>query len=516
MKNRILQTTILFICFFTVIKSTFSQTKSQKLAPFGCGTDILRKKELRESPKLQAESEAFETFYRDFIYAQSRQTVQTRGTAIYTIPVVFHIFHQGEALGDQWNPTDEQIQEGLNLMNNNFKNASNATFANNPFSGVDMQIEFCLAQRTPNNTATTGIERFNNTTFASPTAFSVWDGFSSYLWDATKYCNIFMIKDFPPDLPNVIGIYMSGLDVVTIRSYLMITGSNAPTHELGHYFSLAHPFTGSCPNSDCLTSGDRVCDTPPRYSQFSTNDCINPANSCSTDIDDVSANNPFRPIANGGLGDVVDSYENYMDYTACQASFTQGQKARVFANIAGGLNRPSLVLSNACMSVLPVELVQFSAKTTGNQAIFNWQTATETNVKNFDIEKSLDSQKFEKIAEVKAHNTPSVYQAFDNQFSESAYYRLKINDLDGTSSYSKTVFLEKNGTKSIKISRNTEGGIFIETDDIIESVIVTNNIGQVLKTTKDNRFGLTDLPTGIYIISVKTNKAVISQKVLNF
>lgn len=167
-------------------------------------------------------------------------------------------------------------------------------------------------------------------------------------------------------------------------------------------------------------------------------------------------------------------------------------------------------------SVLSTELIQFSVKENGNQTEFNWQTASETNVKNFDIEKSLDGQKFEKIAEIKANNTPSVYQAFDHQFSESAYYRLKINDLDGTNSHSKTVFLEKNGAKTIKINRNTEGGILIETDDKIESVILTNNIGQVLKTTKDNRMGLTDLPTGIYIISVKTNKTFVSQKILNF
>ena len=167
-------------------------------------------------------------------------------------------------------------------------------------------------------------------------------------------------------------------------------------------------------------------------------------------------------------------------------------------------------------SVLSAELIQFSAKNNENKVELNWQTATETNVKNFEIEKSSDGQKFEKIAEIKANNTPSVYQAFDNQFSESAYYRLKINDLDGTNSYSKTVFLEKKGAKTIKISRNTEGGIFIETDDKIESVIITNNIGQILKTTKDNRFGLTDLPAGIYIISVKTNKSFVSQKILNF
>ena len=150
-------------------------------------------------------------------------------------------------------------------------------------------------------------------------------------------------------------------------------------------------------------------------------------------------------------------------------------------------------------------------------------SSTRRAVKNFDIEKSLEGKTFSKIAEIKAHNTPEVvsslamtYQAFDDQFLESAYYRLKINDLDGTSKYSNIVFLEKNGDKTIKIRRNTEGSLFVETTDRIESIVVSNSIGQVVLTTKDSRLSLADLPKGIYIVSVKTEKAFMSEKMFNF
>ena len=174
------------------------------------------------------------------------------------------------------------------------------------------------------------------------------------------------------------------------------------------------------------------------------------------------------------------------------------------------------VVIEVTASVLSVELSKFSAKQENSKAELTWQTANEVAVKNFDIEKGTDGKTFSKIAEVKAHNTPSVYQAFDDQFSESAYYRLKINDLDGTSKYSNIVFLEKNGDKTIKIRRNTEGSVFVETNDKIESVVVSNSIGQVLKTTKDSRLSLADLPKGIYIVSVKTDKAFMSEKVFHF
>jgi Fibronectin type III domain len=163
---------------------------------------------------------------------------------------------------------------------------------------------------------------------------------------------------------------------------------------------------------------------------------------------------------------------------------------------------------------LAVELSQFTAKANGNKTTLNWQTANETNAQNFDIEKSLDGKNFSKIKEVKANNTPSVYQAFDDNFTESAYYRLKTNDLDGKTDYSKIVFVDKTKTKGIKISKNTEGPLSIETDDIIEQVTLTNAVGQVLKTDKSNLLLMDDIPMGIYIISVKTDKGFLSQKVL--
>jgi hypothetical protein len=164
--------------------------------------------------------------------------------------------------------------------------------------------------------------------------------------------------------------------------------------------------------------------------------------------------------------------------------------------------------------VLPIEFVSFNAKITeGDKTLLTWQTASELNVKNFEIEKSLNSKTFEKIAEIKANNTPSVYSAFDDQFSTSAYYRLKINDLDGKVNYSKIVFLEKGGDKTLKIISDTEGSVLIETTDKIELITVTNSIGQLIKSTKEKRFLMGELNSGIYIISVKTDKGFLSKKI---
>ena len=56
-------------------------------------------------------------------------------------------------------------------------------------------------------------------------------------------------------------------------------------------------------------------------------------------------------------------------------------------------NTTSIVIE-ILSAILPVEIVSFKVQSSGNQALINWQTATENGVKNFDIEKSADGRKF--------------------------------------------------------------------------------------------------------------------------
>ena len=76
-----------------------------------------------------------------------------------------------------------------------------------------------------------------------------------------------------------------------------------------------------------------------------------------------------------------------------------------------------------------------------------------------------------------------------------------------------TRFLLKTAPLSILLIFLSINTILSQTKDWIG---VSNSIGQVLKTTKDNRLSLADLPKGIYTVSVKTNKAFVSEKVFNY
>lgn len=91
---------------------------------------------------------------------------------------------------------------------------------------------------------------------------------------------------------------------------------------------------------------------------------------------------------------------------------------------------------------LPVELLSFDAAYNGQgQVLLNWSTATETNNRNFTIERTTDGQQYEEIGRVnsKAINGNSISQlnyAFTDEhpfMGGTAYYRLVQRDLNGSS-----------------------------------------------------------------------------------
>jgi PKD repeat protein len=165
------------------------------------------------------------------------------------------------------------------------------------------------------------------------------------------------------------------------------SNSKVHIHEAGHYCGLYHTFEGGCINSNCQTDNDQVCDTPPDASVSPVN-CGAVINTCTTDEDDISLNNPFRPIVNGGLGDQNDLYINYMDYgfQTCQTLFTDGQRVRMLTSLQQIRN--TLLDSHGCLSPCtnpltasfsftppePIQVgtsVQFTSQSTGG--VTNWE-----------------------------------------------------------------------------------------------------------------------------------------------
>ena len=101
--------------------------------------------------------------------------------------------------------------------------------------------------------------------------------------------------------------------------------------------------------------------------------------------------------------------------------------------------------SHITAEVVPVELVSFSSSVAGNIVNLNWSTATETNNRGFEIQRSQDRSNWNRIGFIEGKGTtsePQQYSYSDNLSDLSStqlYYRLKQLDFDGTSSYSKVL-----------------------------------------------------------------------------
>ncbi|MCB0728975.1 MAG: T9SS type A sorting domain-containing protein, partial [Ignavibacteriae bacterium] len=89
--------------------------------------------------------------------------------------------------------------------------------------------------------------------------------------------------------------------------------------------------------------------------------------------------------------------------------------------------------------VFPVELSGFSGNAMRNDVILNWSTVSEINNSGFDIERSSNDLKWEKVGYIKGNgtiNSVSNYNFEDKSLSSGKYkYRLKQIDYNGNYEY---------------------------------------------------------------------------------
>ncbi|HKC68605.1 MAG TPA: M43 family zinc metalloprotease [Bacteroidia bacterium] len=249
-----------------------------------------------------------------------------------TIPVVFHIMHQG---GPE-NVPNSYIYQALAEVNRvHTKTIPDTAGIDAMFKGVSgaNNYVFQLATIDPNGKCTNGIIRHYD-------ANTNWDQTQTpfpYTWDRTKYLNIYIVKNICSGQPCpgstsggiIVGYtYLPGTvpaqyDAV-VYNYQFMTGTNARSmaHEFGHWLGLNHTFNDPahpnqagvyCGDDNLATSTPTVAcvnvtdDTPKSRGFFST--CPSDTTSC-----DVSGH---------------ANKQNIMDYSSCPKNFTYGQIQRM-------------------------------------------------------------------------------------------------------------------------------------------------------------------------------------------
>lgn len=303
-----------------------------------CGAMEHLAEQLQQDPGMLQRMEAIERHTEQY---QRGDQVQFR--AVITIPVVFHIVHNGQAVGTGENVSDAVVQAQLDQLNQDYRKLnSDAGLVPSIFQGVhaDTEIQFCLAQRKPDGTATTGINRINGGR-TSWTRTQIEGSLKpTSIWDRNQYLNVWSLKfggadasllgyaQFPGGTASTDGVVVLFSSMGSVANPYPGGGSYARgrtlTHEVGHWLNLRHIW------GDATCGNDQVADTP--VHNTSNGGC------------------PTYPHLSTCSGTPVEMTMNYMDYTydACMYMFTAGQKTRMQAVLAAGGSRVSLASSPGC------------------------------------------------------------------------------------------------------------------------------------------------------------------------
>ncbi|HEX7847897.1 MAG TPA: choice-of-anchor J domain-containing protein, partial [Chitinophagaceae bacterium] len=338
--------------------SILTKTNTQTTSGERCGTMKWLEEAYRMYPDYRAQYDANQRRMGEYIAQRQREqqsNPNARTTATIVIPVVFHVVMNAAG---QNAITDAKVLAQLDTLNHDF-GGTNGDSTNIPaaFQAVrgHSNIQFCLAQRTPNDLPTTGIVRVTSSTLSNgnpggdPVKSTAQGGSDS--WDPTKYLNIWLCNftdpdllgyaTFPPGTAQGAGIPLAQQGVAVLAQTVP-GGTAAPynkgrtlTHEAGHYFWLIH------------INGDTNCgnDFPGTTSLDDTPQQAALTGGCPSGI--IASGCASSPTPPGKM------YQNFMDYTddACMTMFTIGQGTR--AESAINLYRPGLLTSNGCVPPPP-------------------------------------------------------------------------------------------------------------------------------------------------------------------
>jgi len=164
---------------------------------------------------------------------------------------------------------------------------------------------------------------------------------------------------------------------------------------------------------------------------------------------------------------------------------------------------------------LPIELLSFDLTKNNNQTVgLNWNTASETNNKGFEIQRSTDAEHWDVLTFIKGagnSNELHSYSFIDQQAKMANYYRLKQIDFDGAFSFSPIRFIsfEKN-IENISVFPNPTSNkinlVGLQTNQIAK-IELYNYMGAYITDfpIETNHFSVDAFPKGIYIIRIAFN-----------
>jgi len=184
-------------------------------------------------------------------------------------------------------------------------------------------------------------------------------------------------------------------------------------------------------------------------------------------------------------------------------------------------NAPDVNSSDNCGTVLPIELLTFTAEEKDNFVYLNWVTASEINNDYYELQRSKDGINFEPFTRVNGagnSNTTLYYSTIDDSPLQGiSYYRLKQVDFNGQVSYSQIEAVNLINDE-ITIYPNPTNGLLTINNRKNQTIKIIDIAGKTMEIiqSKNNVIDVTDFPKGIYFIQlIGSDKTIIKKLVKN-
>lgn len=174
---------------------------------------------------------------------------------------------------------------------------------------------------------------------------------------------------------------------------------------------------------------------------------------------------------------------------------------------------------------LPVELVSFTAqKNSSNDVELKWKTASESNNKGFDVQRSTDAVNWLTIGFINGKGNSAVennYQFTDKEASAGKnYYRLQQQDFDGNRKFSAIANVDLPQKAFYSIANNPGKGIYkvrIASTDKVELSVLDLSGRRLLNKTAGagvQEIDISAYPAGTYLLQLRRGEELVTEKLV--
>ena len=193
-------------------------------------------------------------------------------------------------------------------------------------------------------------------------------------------------------------------------------------------------------------------------------------------------------------------------------------------NIMGyAVGNSGLILKYIDTIYTPVELIDFSSESDGQNVILKWLTGTETNNKGYEVQRKVDGSYWETVGFIAGSGTttiPNSYSYTDkNVITGKYYYRLKQIDFDGRYVYSQEIEVNVIAPNRFSLEQNYPNPFnpvtkidFCLAGDSKVNLKIYDMLGREIQTLANKvmkagyyniEFNASTLPSGVYFYQLR-------------